>query len=153
MSGTNGAGRKCGFVLESGQRCPNNAMLDSDPARCAPHREDDGPRVGAPAGNKNRLTHGMYSASEKPLQSIDDVLLDALDKQTRLSTYIEKKLADDKVTPESMATLFSLHGQNASRLGRLYRDQKVLETGGIDELLDVVGQALDEFSDEVGVLL
>lgn len=109
--------------------------------------------MGAPVGNKNRLLHGMYSASEKPLKTIDDVLLDALGKQTQLSTYIEEKLASGEVNPESMANLFALHGQNASRISRIFRDQKVLETGGIDELLDVVGDALDLFADEVGVAL
>lgn len=149
MSGTNGASRKCEY--EGG--CDAWAMHDSDPPRCPAHREDGGPSVGAPVGNKNRETHGMYSASDKPLKTIDDVLLDALGKQTQLSAYIEDKLTSNEASPQDMANLFALHGQNASRIGRLFRDQKVLETGGIDELLDVVGDALDLLGDEVAVRL
>jgi hypothetical protein len=49
--------------------------------------------------------------------------------------------------------LFSLHGQNASRLGRLLRDQRALSGQAADGLLDAIGKALDEISTELGVTL
>lgn len=132
-------------------------MRSSKPPRCSAHRKDRKKRVGAPKANKNAVKHGAYSASrpdpEGPLKTIDDVVLDALAKQTTLSVYIEERLKEADVRPGEMTILLSLHGQNASRLGRLFRDQKYLSGGGTDDLLSFLDSALDLLKDDLGVTL
>jgi len=102
--------------------------------------------VGAPPGNKNRQTHGLYS--QRDLETIDDVVMDMLEKQARLSAILDE--VDD---PAELAKLFALHGQNASRLGRLLRDKRALSGDSTDGLLNALGTALDELSTELGIKL
>ncbi len=52
-----------------------------------------------------------------------------------------------------MARLLALHGQNASRIGRLLRDKRALSGASADGILGAIGQALDELSTELGVPL
>lgn len=85
------------------------------------------------------------------LATLDDVIADALAKHERLSAYIEEHAAD--LDPEQLARLLALHGQNASRLGRLLRDKRALSGKAADGLLDALGKALDELSTELGVKL
>jgi hypothetical protein len=108
-------------------------------------------RTGAPRGNRNRETHGLYARPARPLASIDDVLDDAMQKHTQLSAYIEQHTGDLPIV--ELVKLFALHGQNASRLGRLLRDKRALSGQSADGLLDAIGKALDEISTELGVKL
>lgn len=110
--------------------------------RCAAHSG----LVGAPAGNKNRLTHGAYVVV--PIRSIAELVADLEGKIGRLSALIDN-CADATV----LAGLFALHAQNCSRLGRLLRDQRALDGKSADSLLEAIGVALDEISTELGVKL
>jgi hypothetical protein len=47
--------------------CNAFAMRESDPPRCSPHSG----KVGAPEGNRNRLTHGFYSTAVHPEELAD----------------------------------------------------------------------------------
>ena len=85
------------------------------------------------------------------LQTIDDVVADLLEKQARLSELLDQ--ADPEEDADSLVKLFALHGQNASRLGRLLRDQRALSGQAADGLLEAIGKALDEISTEIGVPL
>ena len=90
------------------------------------------------------------------LETIDDVVADALAKQSRFSELLAQ--IDDEEGPlsgdlEGLGRLFALHGQNASRLGRLLRDQRALSGQAADGLLEAIGKALDEISTELGVTL
>jgi hypothetical protein len=85
------------------------------------------------------------------MQNIDDVIADALRKHERLSAYIEEHAAE--FDPDVLARLLALHGQNATRLGRLLRDKRALSGKAADSLLDALGKALDELSTELGVKL
>ena len=49
--------------------------------------------------------------------------------------------------------LFALHGLNASRLGRLLRDQRALSGEAADGIAGAIAQALDELSSELGAEL
>jgi hypothetical protein len=87
------------------------------------------------------------------LRSIDDLLEDMLEKQSQLSTYIEEQVTTGSSEVEEMAKLFALLGQNASRIGRLLRDQRALSGESADSLLNALGVALDEISTELGINL
>jgi len=47
---------KCTAITAAGKPCKNNAIIDSNPPRCAPHSGI----TGAPQGNTNAITHGFY---------------------------------------------------------------------------------------------
>ncbi len=97
---------------------------------------------------QKRIDH----ASEQQV-SIDEVIADLVAKQRRLSDYIDARLAEGDASPAEVARLLALHGQNASRLGRLLRDRQVLGGPELDELAEAVGLALDELSAELGIEL
>jgi hypothetical protein len=118
--------------------------------------------VGAPAGNTNALKHGAYigrrvSAATadklhpREIRTIDDVVQDLAARQAALSGYIEQELS--ALTLDEMVTLLRVHGQNASRLGRLLRDKRALSGEAADGISGAIAQALDELSTELGVEL
>jgi hypothetical protein len=117
-------------------------MRNVEPPRCAAHSG----LVGAPPGNKNRLTHGAYVVV--PIHSIADLVADLQRKVGRLSAMI-----DDCMDATQVAGLFALHAQMASRLGRLLRDQRALDGKAADSMLDAIGVVLDEISTEMGIKL
>ncbi len=109
--------------------------------------------------SKNHQTHGFYAQpaksrpavrGEKPLETIDDVINDALDKQARLSAILDNSADLDGA---DLAKLLAIHGQNASRLGRLLRDKRALSGESADGLLSALGTALDEIATELGITL
>jgi hypothetical protein len=76
------------------------------------------------------------------------IVLDLLAKQNRLSRYIDQHLGDDGTPLPELARLLAIHSQNASRLGRLLRDKRVLSDGAADAMTAAIDQALDELSAE-----
>ena len=111
-------------------------------------------RRGAPDNNKNRETHGFYSqpaplpkVPEIKVPEIDDLISGLNEKLDKVSLYIE-----GTSEPEEMLKAIGLYAQGVSRLGRLLRDKQVLGGGG-GNALDMLGLALDELSDELGVTL
>jgi hypothetical protein len=86
------------------------------------------------------------------LTHIEAVVADLAERQAQLTEYLAA-LMDRGADVEEVARLFALHGQNASRLGRLLRDQRALSGESADDLLDAIGKALDEISEELGVEL
>jgi hypothetical protein len=133
----------------------------SDPPRCAAHGGTRA-RIGAPPGNQNALKHGFYArgACEERLGetdpdevppdewTIETVILDLCIKQARLSRYIEVHMED--LRADKLARFLRLHGQNASRLGRLLRDRRALGYGTDDGISGAIAQALDELHSELG---
>ena len=73
-------------------------------------------------GNQNRLTHGFYVHPAKKLEGIDDVIADLLEKQEQLSAYIDEQMVEGADAGD-MIKLLELSAKNASRMGRLLRDQ------------------------------
>ncbi len=145
--------RPCAHPYPDNRPCRAWAVRGSDPPRCAAHRLDGGPPVGAPPANQNRQTHGFYSQPAKALRSIDDVVADALQRQSELSAFIEQQITTGQLDIEAMAKLLALHGQNASRIGRLLRDKRALSGASADGILGAIAQALDELSTELGIVL
>ena len=135
--------RRSSAETKTGNPCRAWAVHDSDPPLCAIH----GSRAlgGPPAGNRNAVTHGFYADSDldqcdRP--TINAILNDLAIKQTQLSELINACL--NHLTPENalepVVILFKLHGQNASRLGRLLRDRLLLGAADPDrfqQLMDL----------------
>ena len=148
--------QRCTALTARGTPCKAWAMADTDPPRCAAH---GGSRKhpGAPEGNRNALKHGFYAQPQQPLTDIADIIADLAAKQAALSAHIDDALsdADDDTRPHlvDLVKLFSLHGQNASRLGRLLRDQRALSGDAADGISGAIAQALDELSTELGTAL
>ena len=88
----------------------------------------------------------------RDLTQIKNVVADLAERQQQLTAYMGRCL-EAGVEVEEMARLFALHGQNASRLGRLLKDQQALSEESSDVLYEVIGQALDEISEELGIEL
>ena len=110
---------------------------------------------GLPTGPRPDTQPGGSPRRKRPkagrLATIDDIIADAMCKHEQLSAYIERHAAD--LDAEQLARLLALHGQNATRLGRLLRDKRALSGKAADGLLDALGKALDELSTELGVNL
>jgi hypothetical protein len=136
------APRRCSATTKAGAQCKAFAIRDSDPPLCAIHA---GRAIGgAPPGNRNAVTHGFYAAT-----NISDVILDLASKQAQLSALIDACFTQlDPRTIPDLARLLALHGQNASRIGRLLRDRQALSSETTDELTDAIHAALDELGEQ-----
>lgn len=140
--------QKCTAKTKAGMQCKAWAVRESDPPRCAAHGGGRAP-VGAPAGNENAQTHGFYAEPDETPATIEDIIADLAAKQAGLSQYID----NHQVDTETLILLLGLHGQNASRLGRLLRDRRALTGEASDGIAGAIAQALDELGSEMGVCL
>ena len=110
-------------------------------------------RRGVPSGDASAPDASPGSGQpERDLTTIDGVIADLAERQARLTAFLERVLAEGGDLTE-VAKVFALHGQNASRLGRLLRDKRALSGQSADGLLDAIGKALDEISTELGIKL
>ena len=161
----------CTATTLRGYPCRSWAVQGTDPPRCASHGGVSS-RPGAPLGNLNALTHGIYAKNWnrhrifanpalKTLlgvggsESVTGVMTDAerqqsialvtrtmLDKFLALSGYIDEQA--EKLPLPALAHLLALFAQMASRLGRLLRDQRILDPkqgDGISEALERCSRA------------
>jgi hypothetical protein len=165
--------RRCTATCADGSPCRAWAVHGTDPPRCAPHGGGKAP-VGAPAGNQNALTHGYYAAPSPPArpdhhqapslsQNGDDLFaadlpagctIDAIihmlyHKQVALDDYIDRLLRTGTPSIYEFIHLLRIHGQNASRLGRLLRDRRALSGEAADGISGAIAQALDELHSEL----
>lgn len=154
---------RCTAIRADGSPCRAWSVRGSDPPRCAPHGGGQRP-VGAPRGNQNARSHGFYAdtgilssaAGDDDVDlgsTIELVIADLSVKQALLSQYIDRLREDPNADSRDLCRLLSIHGANASRLGRLLRDQQVLRGDGHDLLQQAINTALDELSAELGVEL
>ena len=141
--------RRCSARTPGGHPCRAWAMNGSEPPKCAAHTG----KLGPPEKNDNAKKHGFYSQPVKEFAGIEDVVADLLERQAQLSGFIGQQAAGGELDCGEMAKLLALLGQNASRIGRLLRDQRALSGAAADGLLDALGKALDELSTELGVKL
>lgn len=137
--------QKCTAVTKTGMPCKAWAVIGSDPPRCAAHGGGRAP-VGAPVSNTNAQTHGFYAESEAAPTTIEEIIEDLAAKQAGLSQYID----NNQVDVEDLIALLTLHGSNASRLGRLLRDRRALSGEASDGIAGAIAQALDELGSELG---
>ncbi len=151
----------CTAKTADGRDCPNWAVRHSDPPRCSSHRGGKTP-VGAPQANTNAQIHGLYASDPDlpPVEpcTIDNIIQDLYTRQKWFSRWIANRLAIDSddeniITADELVSLLQVFGQNASRLGRLLRDKRVLTGESLDTLAGVIAQALDELGAEMDVEL
>jgi hypothetical protein len=71
-------------------------------------------------------------------------------KQVALDAYIDRILVTGQPSVRELSHLLQIHGQNASRLGRLLRDRRALSGDAADGISGAIAQALDELSSELG---
>ena len=79
---------------------------------------------------------------------IEDVISDLAAKQAWLSDYIVSHM--DELSCSMVVRLLSLHGQNASRLGKLLRDQQALSGEASDGISLAIELAMEELSEILG---
>ena len=145
----------CTATTRAGTPCRAWAVPGSRPPRCAAHGGATTP-PGAPPGNKNAQTHGFYSATsglDAATPNIDAIIADLYARQQALSDYLTAAHDDEETTIEKLIPVFTLHAQNASRLGRLLRDKRALTGEAADGIAGAIAQALDELSTELGTPL
>ena len=102
---------------------------------------------GGQPGNDNARRHGYYATPAHKIESIGDIITDLAARMEQLSGIIDQAIDEGAHLPE-LATLFSLHAQTASRLGRLLRDQRALSGIAADTLAGAIAMALDEIATE-----
>lgn len=138
--------RRCSATTRAGEPCKAYAVRGTQ--FCAAHSRG----VGAPPGNQNRLTHGLYARSRSPVKvkDLDGVIDDLIFRQEQLSAYIDDQM-DKGVEVDDMLKLINLQGQIASRLGRLKRDQRALSGESADGMFEMMSRLLDEINTEMGL--
>ncbi len=145
--------RRCTATCRSGAPCRAWAVRGTDPPRCASHGGSESP-PGAPQGNTNALKHGYYAKPHFPEDvSIDAIIDNLYQRQIALDAFITDILAADGASIMELTHLFRIHGQNASRLGRLLRDRRALSGDAADGISDAIAKALEELGTEWGVEL
>jgi len=169
-------GQRCTALKADGTRCKAWAKRNTVPPRCVMHTVSP---VSAPPGAVGSVLQsppqtaqppadetppgqlcfpGMSHepASETPTtlppETIEEVIGDLASKQATLSNLIDTCMKGG-VHLADLVKLFALHGQNASRLGRLLRDQRALSGDAADGIAGAIAQALDELSNELGTEL
>jgi hypothetical protein len=142
-------GRRCTTTCANGSPCQAWAVRGSDPPRCSAHSNH--PNWGAPPGNQRALKHGYYAAEDLPPNcTIDAVIHMLYHKQVALDAYIDRILVTGQPSVPELSHLLQIHGQNASRLGRLLRDRRALSGDAADGISGAIAQALEELSTELG---
>lgn len=129
----------CTATRTDGKPCRAHAIRGTDPPRCAAHSRN----VGAPAGNQNRVTHGAYRTSNA--RTLADLINDLTQRLHDLNAYIDTHATE----PELYARLVALHGQIASRIGRLIRDQQAIAEAAGGDMDAVIQAALDLVSGDL----
>lgn len=167
--------RRCSATCKDGSRCRQWAVRGTDPPLCPSHGGCEA-KIGAPAGNANALKHGAYAQMETVRRlvataedlldgeveearapsgrdgwSIETIIVDLSIKQSLLSRYIQAHLEELRV--EQLGGLLRIHGQNASRLGRLLSIQQALTGDGDSAIEEAMNRALDEVGEELGIEL
>jgi hypothetical protein len=145
--------RRCTATTRAGRPCRAWALHGTEPSLCSVHA---GVSTSPGPGNRNAIQHGFYAAfhpdPEQGFSPINGVIHDLAAKQAQLSDLISQCLDDNPAADATqLARLLAIHGQNASRLGRLLRDQSALSKGTNDQLQAGIAQALEELSAEWGV--
>jgi hypothetical protein len=143
-------GRRCTATRADGSPCQAWAVHGTEPPRCAPHGGGRAP-ARPPDGNQNALKHGYYTDVHLPEHcTIEAIIRMLYHKQVALDDYIDHILATGTPSIGELIHLLRIHGQNASRLGRLLRDRRALSGEAADGISGAIAQALDELSNELG---
>jgi uncharacterized protein YjcR len=149
MTKPNRQRQQCTALTARGKPCRAWAIPGTDPPLCSAHSGHAG---GAPPGNVNAVTHGLYQ-QPAPNNDIHSIIADLAKKQRILSAYIDVRLLDPETTPADITRLLALHAATATRLGRLLRDELALSGEASTDLDAAISIALDELSGQLGIPL
>jgi hypothetical protein len=170
---------QCSGTTVKRRRCRRPAIPGTEPPRCTIHaagsQAAESPvggttkKPGAPPGNHNAETHGVYRRSPAgdsqppngPPADLDARISDLNRRIQQLSDYIDRAQigtaqdgdCTDTIDVDQYARLLSLHGQLTSRLGRLLRDRQQISPDENSFLQECINEALDQVSDILGVKL
>ena len=135
---------RCGATTRRGGTCRRRVRADGD--RCWRHRAAEGDGVARDAPLRAQLT-----ALEASLEaSIGEVVGGLLEWQRYVAGVLaEMAQGGEPPSPRFMQVL-ELYSRNASRLGRLLRDQRALDGQAGDGYSRALERALDELRDELG---
>jgi hypothetical protein len=134
-------------VHVEGKSCGTWPGRGTEAGRCDAHA---GPGSGGEDGGRD-----AYPRARKLQEgcTIEAVIDDLYRQQVLLSEAIDRLRTEEDATVTELTRLLRIHGQNASRLGRLLRDRRALSGDAADGISGAIGQALDELSNEWGIPL
>ena len=141
---------RCTARRKDGVPCRAWATARTDPPHCRAHATVASAEV---AGDESGAPEELASRPAEALETIEGIIADLAEKQSRLSQLIEDELVEEESGLNAIRWLFAVHGQNASRLGRLLRDKRALSGAAADGVEDSISEALDELSKDFGVEL
>ena len=95
------------------------------------------------------IEHIVPDAPGESLLTIEAVLADLATRQGQITDLLAQGLATPDQDRNFLTKLLELHGQNASRLGRLLRDQRALSGQAADGIAGAIAAALDELATEL----
>lgn len=143
----------CNALTASGQPCRSYAMSGSDRCRSHRHLELGLTGAGAPEGNDNARTHGLYSPRLDP----DDFLAmaltvgDDLADEVAFARIMVRKFAgmiDNTTDTEIAVKLGRVLFAGLGRIALLLKAHQALTPERSDAVTDVIAGALDELGAE-----
>jgi hypothetical protein len=141
---------KCSAERADGRSCRAWVVKGTEPPVCAAHGGAQA-RIGAPPGNQNAVSHGVYAKVEDlPADDLGKRIQDLAARIERVGAYIDDNLED--LSSEDFVRFHGLHAVMTSRLARLKKQHQEMGGSG-DELTQAIRRALDRLSQEWGVEL
>ena len=142
--------RQCTARLRDGAPCAAWAVVGTDPPLCSVHQ-----RLAAGSDELEQLSAvqawlGLEADDSEEL-AIDLVIDDLYRRQMWLNALIDSSAGPNGASITELARLLSIHGANATRLGKLLRDRRALSGDAADGISGAIAQALDELSTELGL--
>lgn len=147
----------CSATAKSGAACRAFAVRDTNPPLCSAHSGRN-TGAGAPKGNKNARTHGLYSRHHT-IEEIDDIidLINAaadgsLEEEIANSRIIvgrlTKALADSDIQPLEYAKLAMAAFSGMNSVARMLRDKRVLSGEAANGVSEAMARVVEELSAE-----
>lgn len=134
----------CGAATQRGGTCRRQAPAEGN--RCWQHRTADG----EVAARRDPL-RAQLTALEASLEaSIGEVVTGLLEWQRYVAGVLAEMAQGGEPPSPRFIQVLDLYSRNASRLGRLLRDQRALDGQANDGYSRAVERALDELRDELG---
>jgi hypothetical protein len=127
---------RCLGTTTRGRPCRAWAAKGSE--YCAAHRAQAGTLPAHPS--RTRLP--------PPLETIDDLIADLLAKMSLLSGMIAETEETD-----TFLKLMSVYSRASTHVAHLMREKRLVPAPPGDDLMTVLGRALDEISEELGLKL
>lgn len=148
---------QCTGNLRDGSPCAAWAVVGTDPPLCSVHQRlvdaGDGPVPGTDRLEQISAVQAWLALGADDVEelAIDVVIDDLYRRQMWINTLIDRSAGPNGASITELARLLSIHGANATRLGKLLRDRRALSGDAADGITGAIAQALDELSTELGL--